>query len=353
MTRSIQVEKYGSSPTGETVELFTLTNAHGAWASISNFGATLVSLHTPDYKGHMADIVLGYDKLEDYFSNVPYIGATIGRVINRIDNGRCQIDGKDYSFEKNNGINHIHGGSQGFNKKVWRAETFETEESVGIHFDLLSEDGDQGYPGNLKVRTTYELHNDNELTCEFTATTDKTTLINMSNHSYFNLDLANQTDILNHQLQINAAQVTLLNKDLIPTGEVADVAGTAFDFTQTKAIGRDINMQDEQLKLAGGYDINYVLSDENNVLKTAAIISDPQSRRRLTVKTTEPCIQFYTANFLDGTLTGKGRSFEKHSALCLEPQHAPDAPNQAKFMSIELKPGEVYNSKMSFAFDTI
>ncbi len=353
MTLSIHAEEYGVSPKGEAVQLFTLTNAQGASASITNYGANLVTLFTPDRQGKMADIVLGYDALDGYFTNVPYLGATIGRVGNRIGKGQCKIDGKTYTFVQNNGTNHLHGGLEGFDKKVWKAETFETETSVGVHLDLLSEDGDQGYPGNLQVRTTYELHNDNELTCEYTATTDKTTILNMTNHSYFNLDLENQKTILEQKLKINAEQVTLLDQDQLPTGECLDVAGTVFDFTESKAIGADIFTDNEQLNIGGGYDINYILSDDSTVLKEAAVVIDEKTGRRLTVKTTEPCIQLYTANFLDGTLSGKGRSFEKHSAFCLEPQHVPDAPNKPMFKSIELKPGDTYNSKMSFAFDTI
>ncbi|MCU4676505.1 galactose mutarotase [Catenovulum sp. 2E275] len=353
MTLSIKVEEYGISPKGEAVQLFTLTNAQGASASITNFGANLVTLYTPDNKGQFADIVLGYDSLEDYFTNVPYLGATIGRVGNRIGNGQCEIAGKTYTFVQNNGTNHLHGGLEGFDKKVWRAETFKTESSVGIHLDLLSEDGDQGYPGNLQVRTTYELHNDNQLTCEYSATTDKTTILNMTNHSYFNLDMANQTDILSHELQLKSNQVTLLDQNQLPTGEVMNVAGTAFDFTEPKAIGQDIFADDAQLNIGGGYDINYIITDQSSQLRVAAIVTEAKTGRRLTVKTTEPCIQLYTANFLDGSLKGKGRAFEKHSAFCLEPQHVPDAPNKPMFKSIELKPGETYSSKMSFAFDTV
>ncbi|WAJ68995.1 aldose epimerase family protein [Catenovulum adriaticum] len=350
---SIETSEYGITPAGKNVQLFTLTNAKGAQASITNFGAILVNLMTPDSQGQFADIVLGFDHFEEYLTNPAYFGATIGRFGNRIANGQCKIDGKLYTFAQNNGTNQLHGGLEGFDKKVWQASTFETPSAVGVHFDLLSEDGDQGYPGNLTVRTTYQLDNNNKLSIEYTATTDQTTVINLTNHSYFNLNLANHTQVLNHELKSPAKFITELNQNSIPTGEYLPVEGTAFDFLQFKKIGQDIDSQNAQIEIGSGYDHNFVLDNDAEQLTLAAEIIERESGRRLKIQTTEPGFQFYTGNFLDENLKGKGRAFGSRSGFCIEPQHVPDSPNQAKFKSTLLKPDETYNSKMVFEFDAL
>lgn len=352
-TLSIETTEYGTTPAGQNVQLFTLTNAKGAQASITNFGAILVNLITPDSQGQFADIVLGFDRFEEYITNPAYFGATIGRFGNRIANGQCEIDGQVYTFAQNNGTNQLHGGLEGFDKKVWQAQTFQTETAVGIHFDLLSEDGDQGYPGNLSVRTTYQLDNDNKLSIEYTASTDKTTIINLTNHSYFNLNLANQTQVLSHQLKTPAKFITELNDNSIPTGEYLAVEGTAFDFSAYKEIGQDIEADDAQIQIGSGYDHNFVLDNEAEQLTLAADIIEQQTGRQLKIYTTEPGFQFYTGNFLDENLIGKGRTFGARSGFCIEPQHVPDSPNQPKFKSTLLKPGETYNSKMVFEFGAL
>ncbi|MER2492903.1 aldose epimerase family protein [Catenovulum sediminis] len=344
---SITRAQFGVTTSGEEISSYTLKNNKGTEAVVINFGAILQSLKTADKSGQLADIVLGYDSLAEYQKNPHYLGATIGRFGNRIANGRCAIDGKEYTFAVNNGPNHLHGGLEGFDKKVWSAEGVLNESSAGVILKLTSPDGDQGYPGTLDVTVEYKLTNDDELIISYHATTDKTTIINLTNHSYFNLK--GEGDILAHQLYIPSTQMTPVNSAQIPTGEICSVLDTPFDFTNAKEIGRDIDADNEQIHYGSGYDHNYVLNKSADELTLAAEAYEPSSGRVLTISTTEPGFQLYTGNFLDG-FEAKNRIAGKNAAFCIEPQHVPDAPNQSVFKSTELKPGDLYRSEMRLKF---
>jgi aldose 1-epimerase len=342
---------YGALDDGSEVTQVTLANSNGIEVDIISYGGIITRLVTPDVGGQPGDIVLGLDTLDDYVSSSPYFGALIGRYGNRIANGRFTLDGTTYQLDTNDGDNHLHGGLQGFDKKNWGMATFVTDHSAGAVMTLTSPDGDQGYPGTLRVKVTYELTNDNELDMHFTATTDKPTVVNLTQHSYFNL--AGKGDILGEQLMINADEFTPVRKGLIPTGELRPVAGTPFDFRQPKPIGQDIGQDNEQLELGLGYDHNFVLRPHApDELVLAARVTDPGSGRVLEVWTTEPGVQFYSGNFLDGTLKGNGRVFEHRSGLCLEPQHFPDSPNNPEFPSTTLRPGEIYDTRIVYRFST-
>lgn len=351
---SVSQSHFGTLPDGTDITLYTVTNSHGIEAKIMTYGGIITSLKTPDKNGEFDDIVLGFDKLEPYIENggSPYFGALIGRFGNRISEGRFTIDGETYQLDTNNGENHLHGGVEGFDKKVWSAEPFQSDTAAGLEMSLLSPDGDQGYPGNLEVTVTYTLTNDNELLVDFLATTDKATPVNLTQHSYFNL--AGTGDILDHRLMIDASHFTPVDEGLIPTGEIRPVEGTPFDFRTPTAIGARINEDNQQLAYGLGYDHNYVLDkDEPGAMERAALVVEPTSGRVLEVHTQEPGIQFYSGNFLDGTLKGKGTVYEYRSGLCLEPQHFPDNPNQPNFESSILRPGEEYRTRMSFVFTTV
>jgi aldose 1-epimerase len=342
---------FGVTPSGDSVDIFTLTNAHGMEARIMNYGGIMVSLKVPDRKGVLGDVVLGYDSLAGYLRSSPYFGAIVGRYGNRIANGRFTLDGATYHLATNNGPNALHGGLQGFDKVIWHAESFKRDSNVGVVLTYTSPDGDQGYPGMLHATVTYTLTPANELAVEYHATADKPTPINLTQHSYFNLAGAGKGDILGEVLTINADRFTPVDSTLIPTGELAPVAGTPFDFRMPTAIGARIGQPDSQLKNGGGYDHNFVLNRSDSGLSLAARVVDPETGRIMTVSTTQPGVQFYTGNFLDGSITGKGgHRYPKRYGFCLETQHFPDSPNHADFPSTILRPGAEYRSRTVFAF---
>ncbi len=332
------------------IYLFTLENKNGMKATITNYGGILTSLYAPDTNGNFDDVVLGFDSLggytSDYYVNhCPYFGALIGRYGNRIAKGEFKLDGKIYKLPKNDGMNTLHGGTKGFDKRVWNADTMSTSEGPAVKLSYLSKDGEEGFPGNLNVTVVYTLTNSNELKIHYEATTDKPTVVNLTHHSYFNLSGQGNGNILNEELMLNADKYTPVNKNLIPTGQIKDVAGTPFDFRKFETIGSRID------NVPGGYDINFVLNDQNTGMRWAAKVYDPASKREMEVFTDQPGIQFYTGNFLDGTLTGKGgKKYEKHYAFCLETQHYPDSPNEPKFPSTVLNPGSTYSTTTIYKF---
>jgi aldose 1-epimerase len=352
---SVSESTFGTLPDGTEISLFTITNTNGVEAKIMTYGGIVTSLKAPDKNGEFANVVLGFDSLEPYIENggSPYFGALIGRFGNRIAEGKFTIDGETYQLEKNDGPNHLHGGYQGFDKKVWTAKPFESDTGAGVEMSLLSPDGDQGYPGNLNVTATYTLTNENALEVQFTATTDKATPVNLTQHSYFNL-APRQGTILDHRMMIDASHFTPVNDTLIPTGEIRPVDGTPFDFNEPTPIGARINEENQQLEFGLGYDHNWVLDkSEPGAYELAARVVEPDSGRVLEVYTEEPAIQFYSGNFLDGSLKGRGISYEYRTGFCLEPQHFPDSPNQPNFPNTILRPGETYSTKMSYTFSTV
>ena len=352
MSQSIFTAPFGTTPQGETVELFTMTNANGIEIRAISFGGIVISLKTPDRRGTLGDIVLGFDDIQPYFDGSPYFGAIIGRYGNRIGGARFDLDGSTYALAANDGPNNLHGGVRGFDKVVWQGEPFDTEEGVGVVFSYTSPDGEEGFPGTLQARVTYTLTNSDELTVDYLATTDKATPVNLTQHSYFNLANAGAGDILGHELTLAADGYTPVDATLIPTGEIAPVAGTPFDFRTPHTIGERIAAEDPQLLIGGGYDHNWVLNGTPaDGLTLAARVLEPTTGRTLEIRTTEPAIQFYSGNFLDGTLTGKGGVVYQHRAgFCLETQHFPDSPNKPAFPSTILRPGEEYGSRTVFRF---
>ncbi|KGK01957.1 Aldose 1-epimerase [Pseudoalteromonas sp. ND6B] len=349
---SALLHAYGKLADQTPINQVTLTNSNGVSVDVINYGGIITRIETPDSNGNMGNIVLGMDNLEDYTNATTYFGAIIGRFGNRIANGKFSLNGTDYQLATNDGANHLHGGVQGFDKKVWTMAPFSTENSAGVTLSLVSPDGDQGYPGTLTTQVTYTLTNKNTLDMQFVAKTNKPTIINMTQHSYFNL--AGKGDILDHQMQINSNAITPVDGGLIPTGELMQVAGTPFDFRNPKAIGKDINIDDEQLKLGKGYDHNFVLKNKpNHDLIEAANVYEPSSGRTLTVYTEEPAVQFYSGNFLDGSSKqASGLVHKLRSGFCLEPQHFPDAPNQPTFPTTTLLPGDVYSTRIVYEFGT-
>ncbi len=336
-------QPFGKMPDGNQVDIYTLTNGP-IEARIMTYGGIVVSLKTPDSKGNSADVVLGFDTFEPYLKNKAFFGAIIGRYANRIAHATFTLDGKKYSLEKNDGDNSLHGGNHGLDKVLWKAKPINN----GIELSYVSKDGEGGYPGTLSVTVRYTLSAD-ALRIEYSATTDKDTVLNLTNHSYFNL--AGKGDILQNQLRINASRFTPVDANLIPTGELKPVASTPFDFRKATPVGQRINDDDEQLRRAGGYDHNWVLDAKGGNLAEAAEVYEPTTGRVLQVLTTQPGVQFYTGNFLDGSITGKnGQVYEKRSALCLETQHFPDSPNHPKFPTTELKPGERFHSITVYKF---
>jgi aldose 1-epimerase len=333
------------------VQIYTLTNVHGIEARIMTYGATLVSLRTPDSDGHLKSIILGFDTLDPYLAGVPYFGATVGRFANRIANGRFSLDGKSYQLAQNNGPNSLHGGIRGFDKRVWKAEPLETPAGAALRLTYVSAAGEEGYPGELTAHVTYRLNNDDSLAIDYEATTTAPTPVNLANHAYFNLTGDPQHTILDHVLTINADRFTPVNATLIPTGELRAVADTAFDFRHSRVVGSHITDKDEQLRLGGGYDHNWVLNRSvPGSLTLAAVLSDPQSGRSVEIRTTQPGLQFYSGNFMDGKPAGAGSVFQYRSGLCLETQHFPDSPNQADFPSAILLPGKIYSEKTLLVF---
>jgi len=347
---NIKKAEFGRTKRGEVAHIYTLTNANGCEVRITNYGGIVVSLKVPDKAGELADVVLGYETLDKYIEKTPYFGALVGRYGNRIGKGKFTLNGKEYTLAVNNGPNHLHGGIIGFDKVVWRAKETRKPEGVGLELTYLSKDGEEGYPGNLSVTVRYLWTNDNELRIDYAATTDKPTVVNLTNHSYFNL--ACKGDILGHELMIDADKFTPVDEGLIPTGELRNVAGTPMDFRKATAIGARIEQPDEQLKFGLGYDHNWVLNRSGS-LRLVARMYEPTTGRVLEVYTTEPGVQFYCGNFLDGTITGKyGTVYHKRYGLCLETQHFPDSPNKPSFPSTVLKPGEKYASTTIYKFAT-
>ena len=343
---------FGKTPDGQPVDLYVLTNKSGAEVYITNYGSAVVSIKVPDRNGKLADVVLGYDNADGYVKDTSYFGALVGRYGNRIGHAQFVIDGKTYTLAKNNGENSLHGGIKGFNKTVWTAKTFSKKGVQSLKLSYLSKDGEEGFPGDLNVSVTYTWTDKNALIIDYSATTDKKTVVNLTSHGYFNLAGQGSGDILGHLLTIQADKFTPVDSGLIPTGELRDVAGTPFDFRKPTAIGARIDQADEQLKLGGGYDHNFVLrplSDRAELL--AARVVEPTSGRVMEVTTTEPGIQFYTGNFLDGKTPGKGGlTYARRNAFCLETQHFPDSPNQPKFPSVVLNPGERYHTITKYQF---
>ncbi|MEO8481502.1 MAG: aldose epimerase family protein [Acidobacteriota bacterium] len=341
-------ENFGTMPTGEAVDLYTFKNGH-VEVRITNLGATITSIRTPDRNGQLGDIVLGFDDLQGYLGNTPFFGVVVGRYGNRIAKGQFSLDGHKYTLARNNGENHLHGGLAGFDKKVWTPRVLESDAGPSLQLSYLSKDGEEGYPGTLTATVIYTLTPKNELTIAYSATTDKKTVVNLTNHSYFNL--SGTGDILSHEVTIDADRFTPVDKGLIPTGELQPVAGTPFDFTKPTAVGARIEQKDEQIQFGNGYDHNWVLNHAPGAMGLAARVTDPSSGRVLEVSTTEPGVQFYTGNFLDGTVTGKGgRVYQKRNALCLETQHFPDSPNHPAFPTTVLERGQTYATRTTFAF---
>ncbi len=345
----VESNEYGKLLDGTTIRMFTLTNAKGAVAKVITFGATLTELWVPDREGRKRDIVLGFDSLDGYLSRQPYFGAIVGRCANRIANGQFTLDGKQYQLAINNRPNSIHGGASGFDRKVWKARPFEVPHAASVAFSYRSPDCEENYPGNLDVTVHYTLTDDNELKLEYMATTDKATIVNLSNHSYFNLAGADGGDIRKQILMLNADFYAPVNDHMIPTGEILPVAGTPFDFTKPMAIGS--RFTDPKVRKHNGYDYNYVVNQTPGTMRLAARANDPHSGRAMEVWTTQPGIQFYTGNHLDGRLTGKrGVRYRQYAAFCLEAQHYPDSINHPNFPSVILRPGQTYHEATTLKF---
>ena len=345
---------FGTMPDGTAVRVFTLTNDAGMEVRAISYGAILVSIKVPDRNGQFGDVVVGHDSLEGYLTRSRFFGALVGRYGNRIAGGQFTLDGRTYTLAKNNGPNHLHGGVRGFDKVVWQGRVNKDKAEPSVTFTRTSPDGEEGYPGNLAVSVTYTVTNRNELVIDYHATTDKPTIVNLTNHSYFNLAGEGNGDILGHQVTIEADHYTPVDAGQIPTGALAPVAGTPFDFTTPTAVGARIDADHEQLTIGTGYDHNFVLRRSGPGLVQAARIVEPSSGRTLDVRTTEPGLQFYTGNKLDGSYNGKsGHGYGKRSALCLETQHFPDSPNKPAFPSTVVRPGEEYRSTTVYAFSVM
>lgn len=353
----VPVKSFGHLKDGREAHLYTLENKHGFRAEITDFGGAVVRLLVPDKNGKLTNVVLGMESVEGYQKGVPYFGALIGRYGNRIAHGKFTLDGKEYSLPLNDHPGNIpcslHGGPEGFDKRLWQAKPTTHHGHPALVLTYVSKDGEAGYPGTLTAEVTYTVTDKNELRIDYKATTDKATPVNLTNHSYFNLHGAGEGTILDHQLVLHASQTTPVDAGLIPTGELAPVKGTPFDFTTAHAIGERIGVENEQLKFGGGYDHNWVLDNQSGKLELAGSLYEPQSGRCMEILTTEPGIQFYSGNFLDGTLTGsEGKKFEHRSGLCLETQHYPDSPNHANFPSTILRPGTTLHSTTIYRFST-
>ena len=348
---SVKKESFGKVE-GRSVELYTLTNRKGGEAKITTYGATVVSLKVPDRNGKFDDVVLGFDDIDGYLTGTAYFGAIIGRYGNRIAKGRFTLNGVEYKLATNNGENHLHGGVKGFDKVIWNAKPFNLKNGAGLTLSYLSHDGEEGYPGNLSVNVTYTLTDNNELKISYAATTDKDTVVNLTHHSYFNLAGQGTGNILNHQLMINADRFTPTDAGSIPTGELRSVQCTPFDFREPTAIGARINQDDEQLKLGKGYDHNFVLNGRIGTLRQVASVFEQTTGRTMEVWTTEPGVQLYTGNFLDGAKGKSGKIYQFRYGLCLETQHFPDSPNRPSFPSTVLRKGHTFRSNTIYKFST-
>ena len=334
-----------------TLKVYTLSNKNGLTMRVTNLGGRIMSLNVPDKNGTLADIVLGYDSADQYRNGNPYFGALIGRVGNRIANGKFKLEGKEYALTINNGVNSLHGGPRGFHNVFWQA-IVPSASTLQLHY--LSKDGEEGYPGNLDVKVTYTLTDNNELTMDYFATTDKTTVVNLTHHSFFNLAGDGGGDVLNHEIMIQSDRFTPIDPGLIPTGELRKVEGTPFDFRKARAIGERIGDNDDQLRAGRGYDHNWVLDKKGRELSLAARVTEPGSGRVMEVWTTEPGLQFYSGNFLNGKDIGKGgKPYPFRGAFCLESQHFPDSPNHPDFPSVVLKPGERYEQQTVYKFSVL
>lgn len=343
-TMEIKSEAFGTAPNGQQVQLYTLTNANGMTVKITNYGAIVTSIQTPDRDGNRGEVALGFDSVDGYVPNNPHFGGIVGRYANRIAKGRFTLDGQEYTLATNDAPNHLHGGITGFDRVVWQAEPLQNQNAIRLTY--VSKDGEEGYPGNLTVVVTYTLTGFNALKIDYEATTDKATPVNLTNHSYFNLSAGKEKDILNHIVTINADQFTATDESLIPTGELASVKGTPYDFTTPQRVGDRID------NLQGyGYDLNYVVRGGGDKLVHAATVEEPNTGRVMEVHTTQPGIQLYTAYHLDGTLTGHNNTtYNRYAGLCLEAQHFPDSPNQQSFPSTIIRPGEKYSETTIYKF---
>ena len=349
-TAAVAGAEFGRMKDGTVVNLYTLTNSQGTELKITNYGATITSLKVADKEGKLADVVLGFDSLAGYLQpGVPYFGTIVGRYGNRIANARFKLDNQTYHLAANDGPNHLHGGTKGYDKVVWQASP---QGDQALKLTYLSPDGEEGYPGNLNIEVVYTLTDDNEVKIDYKATTDKATVVNLTNHAYFNLSGNLGQPILDHQVMLNADRFIPVNNTLIPTGELKPVKGTPFDFTKPTAIGQRIDAADEQLKFGKGYDHCWVLNGEAGNMRLAATVYEPNSGRYMEVFTTEPGIQFYTGNFLDSTLSGKGVTYAHRTGFCLETEHFPDSPNQPGFPSVTLQPGDTYQTSTTYKFST-
>jgi len=350
---SVSQAPYGTAPDGGAVELFTLKNDSGMEVRATNLGGIITAIIVADGSGKFGDVTLGMSSFDGYLKNSPYFGAIIGRYGNRIGKAQFKLDEQTYKLPKNDGPNTLHGGAKGFDKVLWRAETFKKDDSVGVIFNYTSKDGEEGFPGNLETRVTYTLSDKNELTFDYHATTDKPTVVNLTQHTYFNLAGDGNGDVLGHEVTIYANEYTPVNKQLIPTGKIEPVTDTPFDFRNKVVLGTRVNADNEQIKFGTGIDHNFVLRRKAPGLVLAARVSEPTTRRVMEVRTTEPGLQFYTGNFLDDKLPAKaGKPYGKHSGFCLETQHYPDSPNQPEFPSTTLRPGEEYKSQTVYTFST-
>lgn len=345
---------FGELENKKLAYLYTLTNSNGMVVSITNYGGIITEIRVKDKDGNFGDVTLGYDNVQGYIDNSPYFGAIVGRYGNRIFQGKFSINGETYILEKNDAPNHLHGGILGFDKVLWDTETFSNENELGLNLTYLSKDGESGFPGNLSVEVNYTLNNEDEIVIDYSASTDKTTICNLTNHAYFNLKDGGVSSILDHKIKINADLFTPIDKTAITTGEILNVKDTPFNFSEVKSIGESIESNDVQIINGRGYDHNFVINGKFGELRTAAKVIEEITGRTLEVLTTEPGVQFYTGNYLDGTMVGKGGIFYNHrNGFCLETQHYPDSPNKPNFPSTVLHPGEVYKTTTVFKFSLI
>lgn len=350
-TMKIKKENFGQLSDGRNVDIFTISHPGGSEVKITNYGAALVSVKVPDKNGIFEDVLLGFDELEKYEKIRAYYGAIVGRYGNRIGKGKFTIDGKEYQIPINDGENSLHGGFNGFDRQLWEVKDFSVDTGAYVKLYYFSKDGEEGYPGNMEVTVVYRFTLDHEIKIDYVMTTDAKTVKNVTNHAYFNLSGNVRKDILDHQLMLNAETFTPVDKGLIPTGEIRSVKNTPFDFRQPKAIGEHINVENEQLKFGLGYDHNWILSNVDDKLKLAGSIYEPESGRFMEIFTTEPSIQFYSGNFMDGSHAGhSGKVYQYREAMCLETQHYPDSPNHSNFPSTLLNPGEIYRSSTIYKF---